>query len=90
MKPDAGWTNITIGEFRSRASYLTDIPFDCLQAFIFALKHRTPAAISFDAEGWEFIVVVDWYDTHVIINNTDAKYEYKTIEVKKEDLAKEL
>lgn len=48
--PKAGWTNVEIGKFKGRASYLTDIPFECLDAFTFALTYNMPMSIWFDAE----------------------------------------
>ena len=49
-KPKHGWTNLQIGDFTERVSYLTDISNDCLDAFIYALHTGNPAVIFFDAE----------------------------------------
>ena len=37
-KPRYGWTNLRIGDICYPASYLNDVPIDCLDAFIYALK----------------------------------------------------
>lgn len=65
-KPRYGWTDITIGEFKGRASYLTDVPMDCLIAFINALEHYIPASIFFNEEGTEFTLVSSVNGTYII------------------------
>lgn len=65
--PECGWTNITLGDFTSRASYLTDIPLDLLNALISAYRHGTMPAVDFDAEGWGFTVVASMYSQKVYI-----------------------
>jgi hypothetical protein len=99
INPDAGWVQIRIGEFEERASYLTDVPIDILEAFIELYKHHKPVAIKFDAEGWEYIIVIDHYQTHIIdytyrtddeyLNSEDEKQVLITVEINKNDLAKE-
>lgn len=56
QKPSAGWTEVQIGNYKDRASYLTDIPNDCLDAAIGMLKNKKEFRVLFDAEGWEYIV----------------------------------
>jgi hypothetical protein len=87
-KPNHGWTNLQIGDFIERASYLTDIPNDCLDAFIYALRNSNPAVIFFDAEGWDFHLVASYYQSYIIVDKDDTKvYVFeKTIK----ELAKEL
>ena len=87
-KPKHGWTNLHIGDFSERASYLTDIPNDCLDAFIYALQNGNPAVVFFDAEGWDFHLVASYYQSYVIVDKDEAKlYAFdKTIN----DLTKEL
>lgn len=69
---DHGWCNVTIGDFSSRASYITDVPLDCLDAAIRYLKHRNTFAVSFDAEGWNFIVVSDCIRSYVIVDKNST------------------
>lgn len=67
-KPANGWTNLKLGELSLRASYLTDIPMDCLDSFIFALQNHLPAIIFFDAEGWDFHLASSYYRTYIVLD----------------------
>jgi len=87
-KPKNGWVNLEIGDFRERASYLTDIPNDCLDTFIFALQNNIPASVYFDAEGWDYYLISSFYRTFIIINK--EKPELFTFEKDYEEIAKEL
>ena len=86
--PKHGWVNLQIEDFSERASYLTDIPNDCLDAFIHALHNNVPAAIYFDAEGWDFHLVSSYYQSYIIVD----KDNITVYEVKKNilEIAKEL
>ena len=53
----AGWCTVTFGDFTFSASYLTDVPFDCLKAAIKWLTDRTVFAVNFDGEGETCVVV---------------------------------
>lgn len=91
--PDAGWCNVKIGDFEGEASYLTDIPFVCLNSFIqYLTKGNNINSISmyFDEEGTEFFLVCDYYITYIIIERDETpelKY-YNNIGIKQ--LANEL
>jgi len=90
-KPDCGWTNVSLGDDLYRASYLTDIPLDCANSMLSALKYDIPFCVSFDAEGWGFVIVCSpyvYYDTQIIIykNTTDVESYNLTFE----DFVKEL
>ena len=87
-KPKYGWSTITIGDWNDRCSYLTDVPFQLLEAMYRSCKNHEPAAAKLDAEGWEYTIVFDWHETHIIIEKDD--YELKTIKINRDDLAKEL
>lgn len=65
-KPHCGWVTVTLGEFTDRASYLTDVPVDCLDALIFGVEHYRPAAVKFDAEGWEYTITFTTYQTYIV------------------------
>lgn len=68
--PEHGWCNVKIGDFEGVASYLTDVPCNCLEAFIQYLSrgnHINSSSIFFDEEGTEFTVVLEYYSTYVII-----------------------
>jgi len=71
--PKHGWTNLQIGDFSERASYLTDIPNDCLDAFTYALQNNKPTVIFFDAEGWDFHLVATYYESYIILDKDDTK-----------------
>lgn len=88
-KPAFGWTHIKIGNFEGPASYLTDVPIDCLKNMIFALKNRSDFIVSFDAEGWTYKVVSDCYRTIVIIEK-DETPEIILSDINRDELAKEL
>lgn len=89
-KPDIGWSDIKIGEFNSRISYLTDVPFDCLNASISALKYNIPVAIKFDAEGWEFTVVSTYDNTSIIIDDENGEMKLITADISKIDFIKNI
>lgn len=72
-KPYTGWTKVTIGDFKGRASYLTDIPMDCLIAFINALEYNIPASVLFDEEGSEFTLVTSVDGTYIISEREEPK-----------------
>lgn len=86
-KPIHGWTDITIGDFTGRGSYLTDIPMDVLNAFINSLDYSIPASIRFDEEGSEFILVSHYYNTYIILER--EKTELISININYLDLIKE-
>lgn len=87
-KPKYGWTNINLGDFKGRGSYLTDIPLDCLNSFINALKCSLPASIYFDEEGSEFILVADFNGVYIISER--EKTELIKIDIDFLDLIKEV
>lgn len=99
INPDAGWVQIKIGEFEDRASYLTDVPIDILEGLIKLYTEHEPVAIRFDAEGWDYIVIIDHYQTYIIdytyrtddeyLNSEDEKQILTIVEICKDNLAKE-
>ena len=76
QKPECGWTDFSLGEYKSRASYLTNIPQDCIDAFTYGLKNNKPVVVYFDAEGWEFYLVCDYYHSYVIEDKDEPKTYY--------------
>ena len=52
-KPDAGWSKVTMGEFEEYASYLTNVPIDCLEACIHRVKGKGPLAFVLRLKGQE-------------------------------------
>lgn len=91
-KPLNGWINIHICDFVDRASYLTDVPIDILQSLIGAYKYHIPAAIKFDADGWEWILIIDNFDIHIISDGEDYadQFEYLHFEVDRDDFVQKI
>lgn len=73
----AGWCNVHIGNFDSSASYLTDVPLDCLDAAKGYIINHEPIRLYFDAEGYEFDIISDDEKTilHHNMSNVDDKVE---------------
>ena len=89
--PNHGWSNITIGNWSDRCSYLDDVPFLLLEALEQSCREHKPVSAKFDAEGWDYIITFDWWHTHVISEKFDEDgYAYFSIDVNRDDLAREL
>lgn len=65
-KPSNGWTDIDILEFEGVASYLTDVPMDCLKGCIFAIKNHVPFSFFFDEEGSQGILTSYGNHTYIV------------------------
>lgn len=87
-KPLHGWTNVSIGDFKERASYLTDIPNDCLDAFIYAVNKNLPVVVYFDAEGYDYLLVACCFESYIV--TTKEKLEVLQFDVGLIGLANEL
>lgn len=87
-KPSVGWTTVKLGDFEDRASYLTDVPHDCLDAFIYTLENHRPAVVFFDAEGWNYHIVFSYYTTYILMEKDEL--EVYEVELDFTELAKEL
>lgn len=92
--PKCGWSNITIGDWSDRCSYLTDVPFQLLEALEQSCREHKPVSAKFDAEGWEYIITFDWWHTHIVSDRApfdeENGFKYYSIEVNRDDLAREL
>lgn len=88
-KPRDGWSHITIGEWSERCSYIDDVPFMLLEALEQSCRTDKPVAVQFDAEGFEYIIVFDWLETH-IISDKDGHWTYTTITADRDVLAHQL
>lgn len=64
-KPKFGWTIIDIGEYHGDGSYLTDIPFDFLEAAIYSLSNNAPLALFIDEEGTDSYIT-SYYGTTIV------------------------
>lgn len=72
-KPKYGWTDIYIGDLSSesnyfveRGSYLTDIVMDLLDSMLEFLEHKRSVCFHVDAEGFEYLIVIDFCVIHII------------------------
>ena len=89
QKPKCGWSAITIGEWHDRCSYLVDVPIDLLKAVSGVIALNTPQAVEIDAEGYNYVIVFNAFETH-IITETDDGYTLTTIDIGIRHIAKEL
>lgn len=98
-KPKGGWSDITIGNWSDRCSYLDDVPFQLLKAIERVCKKEGIGSVKFDAEGWEYIIVFDLFNTHIISDKLDEDegifysvegFNYFSIDTDYRELAKEL
>lgn len=91
--PKHGWVNITIGDWTDRASYLTDVHLDILDALILHFENYVPACAKCDAEGWEYIIVFDHTETHIITDKAesdDISHKYMVFNIPVRALAEEV
>ena len=88
-KPNAGWTDVIInGTVIGPASYLTDVPLDCLTAMTYALSRRKNFCLTFDADGWDFKIIADNDMTYAIVCKDEITTQ--AFQMSKQELAKEL
>lgn len=97
-KPNAGWTVVSIGDMKFSASYLTDIPMDCIAAAKNYLSGDPLLALFFDLEEEGILYVLsDKLGTFVITETdewddkiNDFKYKIDRIGVPAETLIQEI
>lgn len=82
--PKLGWSKIHIGAWSDRRSYLDDVPMKLLEAFVRCFRESEPQSVRFDAEGYEYILVFDTYQTCVITSKdgnelTVLDVDYRTL-----------
>lgn len=73
-KPVVGWVEITIGELQLSGSYLTDIPYDALQACMHSIKNNAPFTLYIDEEGTTDFIVSYYNSTYVIRESDEIEY----------------
>ena len=66
--PNKGWTGVQIGAYEYRASYLTDVPMDLLDMFLYTASHYA-AATYFDGEGFEYELMFSGADVYLIMHD---------------------
>jgi hypothetical protein len=88
--PWCGWSEITIGNWHDRCSYLDDVPYMLLETVDDVNRTGRPSSVKFDAEGYHYIIVFDMYETHIICDSFDIGYDLHTIEINIKDLIRDL
>lgn len=87
-EPQHGWTFVQIEDFKEPASYITDVPNDCLDGFIYALNNNLPAIIYFDAEGYDYYLIITRFVSYIILEKESVRlYRF---EISMYDLVEEL
>lgn len=72
-KPHAGWSEITIGNWSDRCSYLDDVPTLLLDAMTNLLKNpNKPQLVEFDAEGYEYTILFKSYEVFIITEKDET------------------
>lgn len=102
-RPNFGWSTLQIGDFYDNVSYLTEVPLDCLEAMIRALKYHIPFIVEFDTEGNYILLISGVFFNSTVVTTYREKSEdgfnyidedYKLIskeyDIDKLTLAKEL
>lgn len=88
--PRHGWTNVTIGDWSDRASYLTDVPIDLLEAMILAYRNSSLiVGVRIDSEGWESKIIFNRHDVDILTDKTEPD-EWQILNVNLDALASEL
>lgn len=73
-KPLFGWTDITIGDWTGKLSYIDDVPIILLNAFYNVFSNQKPEVVCFDAEGINYWIVFDLSDTIIITEDENCQY----------------
>lgn len=91
--PRHGWCTFSIGKdkdrcFTDRASYLTNVPVDLLDAFV-TYTLNGYGCVVFDAEGYEYTLVLTAYNQSIyIIDENNHLIDFSDLNA--DDLAREL
>lgn len=91
--PRHGWCTFSIGKdkdrcFTDRASYLTNVPVDLLNAFV-TYTLNGYGCVVFDAEGYEYTLVLTAYNQSIyIIDENNHLIDFSDLNA--DDLAREL
>lgn len=89
--PKYGWATIKIGDFEDRCSYVQNVPVQLLKALDHSVRTYETSVVSIDAEGYEYIIVFDQFNTHIIMEDAEVdRYSLKTINIGYRELAREL
>ena len=67
-----GWASFEIENFYAPLSYLTDVPFDVMNALI-TYKDTGCCSVWFDCEGWNFTLTITPYNSFIISEKDKAE-----------------
>ena len=82
-RPDAGWTDITIGKYIGTASYLDDVPIETMDAFLKYFQ-GAPFQVTYDAEGYNFGLIT-FDDSVYIVDNKNDNFDMINTKVVKSE-----
>lgn len=87
-RPEDGWSEISIGNWSDRCSYLTDVAVDLLEAVLRAYQTGSVQAVEIEAEGYVYIIVFGSWEIYVItVGESNA---LTTIDATIDDVAEQL
>lgn len=89
-KPQFGWTDITIGDWTGKLSYIDDVPTVLLNAFYNVFSNQKPEVVCFDAEGMNYWIVFDLLDTIIITEDENCQYSVSHQDIDIKELSLEL
>lgn len=87
--PKYGWCDFKLGNFEGTPSYLTDVPFDLLNAFL-DYHYKGAGMAWFDEEGTEFTLVITPYSMFIIAERDGNPVLHDFSELNVSDLENEL
>lgn len=86
LKPKYGWSQLEIGNWSDRISYLDDAAFMLLETIIKSYEESTIQSVEFDAEGYEWKLVFDGEKVTVITEKDET--EITNLDISRTDIAK--
>lgn len=89
-KPQFGWTDITIGDWTGKLSYIDDVPVVLLNAFYNVFSNQKPEVVCFDAESMNYWIVFDLLDTIIITEDENYQYSVSRQNVSVEELGMQM
>ena len=72
-KPDAGWTDFSLGSKSYALSYLNDIPIEWLDQAIHGLKTLEPFAVHGFCEPGRMLCLVSYWNCHIIFEDDERE-----------------
>lgn len=85
-RPQYGWSELQIGDWTGTLSYINDAGNELLWAINRVVTKGDPSVILFDAEGYEWMMVLNQFEQH-ILRETGEGWNHHTLNIKIKDLA---